>query len=130
MVRWQHQKGTDISHGWSIQAGQFPTWPPVSQIPPHHWWEVSPFCCKDGSSRRHRVWTGCKGTSKPPTRKASQVLTSKGGCWKLTPSSPDRGWSDSDGYSTVSEAPSGRCHRRRWQNEKCLVPSTFGHAIF
>ena len=82
-MRWQHQKGADIGHGQSIQAGQFPTWPPVSQIPPCHWWEVPPCCCKDGSSRRYRVWMGYKGASKLPARKASLAPTGKGGCWKL-----------------------------------------------
>ena len=29
-------------------------------------------------------WTGHKGASNPPVRKASQGPTHKGGCWKLT----------------------------------------------
>ena len=40
----------------------------------------------------------------------SQCITVRGG--GLPPSSPDRGVSDSDGYSTVSETV-GRWHRRR-----------------
>ena len=37
---------------------------------------VPPFCCEGWSGRRHWVWLGHKGTPKPPTRKASQALTS------------------------------------------------------
>ena len=32
--------------------------------------------------------------------------------------------------STVSEAPDRRCHRRRWQNEKCLAPMCLDMPIF
>ena len=46
------------------------------------------------------------------------------------PSSLDRGGADSDGYSTVSEAPSGRHHRGRRQNEKCLAPAWLDMPIF
>ena len=46
---------------------------------------VCPFCCQDWSCGRHWVWTGCKGTPKPPAGKASQAPSGKGGCWKLTP---------------------------------------------
>ena len=42
----------------------------------------------------------------------------------LSPSLPDRGGADLDGYSTMSEAPSSRHCRRRRQNEKCLTPHT------
>ena len=46
------------------------------------------------------------------------------------PTSPDRGGADSDGYSTVSEAPNGRHHRRRRWNEKCLAPACLDMPIF
>ena len=45
-------------------------------------------------------------------------------------SSPDRGGAESDGYSTVSEAPSSRHHRRRRQNEKCLASMCLDMLIF
>ena len=48
----------------------------------------------------------------------------------LPPSSPNQGGADSDGYSMVSEAPGGRHHRRRWQNEKCLAPTCLDMLIF
>ena len=43
---------------------------------------------------------------------------------------PDREGVDLDGYSTVSEAPSGRYCRRRRQNEKCLAPACLDMPIF
>ena len=54
----------------------------------------------------------------------------KEGAGNSPPSSPDRGRADSDGYSTVSEATSGRCHRRRRQNEKCLASTCLDMPIF
>ena len=117
-------------HGQSIQASQIPAWPPMSQTPIHNWWEVPPCCCKDWSSRRHGVWMSCKGAYRPPMRMASQAPTGKGVSWKLTPFSPNIGGADSDGYSTVSEAPSGRHHRRRRKNEKCLSPAHLDMLIF
>ena len=48
----------------------------------------------------------------------------------MPPSSPDRGGADSDGYSTVSEAPSGRLHRRKRQNDKHLAPVHLDMSIF
>ena len=91
-----------------------------------------PSChCKNRSSGRHRVWRGCKGAYKLPMRKASQAQTGKGVSRKLTPpSSTDRGGADSDGYSTVSEVPSGRHHRRRRQNGKYLAPMHLDMPIF
>ena len=47
----------------------------------------------------------------------------KDGAWNSQPSSPDRGGMDSDGYSTVNEAQSTSCCRRKQQEEKCLVPA-------
>ena len=46
------------------------------------------------------------------------------------PSSPDQGGADSDGYSTVSEAVSGQCRRRRQRNKKCLTPVHLDMPIF
>ena len=56
----------------------------------------APFCCKNRSGRRHRVWTGRKGASKPPTGKASQGPAHKAGWRNLPPSSLERGGADSD----------------------------------
>ena len=74
----------------------------------------APFYQEVWSSGGHWEWMGSKGAPRPPTRKASQAPIGKGGCWNLTPSSLDRRGADSDGYSTVSEAPSGTHHRKRW----------------
>ena len=71
-----------------------------------------------------------KGTYKLPMRKASQVPTSKGVSWKLTPSSPDRGGAYLSGYSTVSDALSSRHCRRRRCNEKHLAPACLDMLIF
>ena len=48
----------------------------------------------------------------------------------MPPSSLDQGGADSDGYSTVSEALSSCCHRRRQQSEKHLAPLHLDMPIF
>ena len=63
-------------------------------------------------------------------RKAPKPRLAKECPGNLPPSSPDRGGADSDGYSTVSEVSSGRCHRRRRWNEKCLAPTHLDMPIF
>ena len=53
----------------------------------------------------------------------------KDGAGNSPSSSPDRGWADSDGYSTASEAHSTH-HCRRWHGEKQLVPACLDMPIF
>ena len=65
-----------------------------------------------------------------PQGRPPKARPTKEGAGNLPPSSLERGGADSDGHSTVSEAPSGRCHRRRWQNEKCLAPACLDMPIF
>ena len=54
----------------------------------------------------------------------------KDGARNLPPSSSDQGGTDSDGYSTVSEALSTHHHRRRQRGEKCLAPVHLDMQIF
>ena len=46
------------------------------------------------------------------------------------PSSSDRGVTDSDEYSTVSEAVGGQHRRRRQRDQKCLTPACLDMPIF
>ena len=54
----------------------------------------------------------------------------KDGAGNSLPSSPNRGDTDSNGYSMVSEAQSTCHHRRKWWGEKCLVPTHLDMPIF
>ena len=78
--------------------------------------------------------TGGGKASKVPTSKwrgrLLKACPTKDVAWNSPPSSPDRGGANSDGYSTVSEALSTHCHRRRWQHEKCLAPMHLDMPIF
>ena len=53
-----------------------------------------------------------------------------GGRGNLLLSSLEQEGADSDGYSTVSEVPGGRCRRRWCRNEKCLTPVCLDMPIF
>ena len=62
---------------------------------------------------------------RPP--KTQCTMVSGGGS---PPSSPDRGASDSDGYSTVSETVGHRCRCRGSRERKWLVPARLDMPIF
>ena len=66
----------------------------------------------------------------PPRGRPPKPCPAKEGTGNSLPSSPDRGGTDSDGYSTVSEAQSTHCHRRKLWGEKCLVPTHLDVLIF
>ena len=68
-------------------------------------------------------------TSRPRGRPPKSCPT-KDNTRNSPPSSLDQGGGDSDGYSTVSEALSTHCHRRRWQNEKRLTAVHLDMPIF
>ena len=71
-----------------------------------------------------RVPTNCLQGRPPKSQPAKECPQNS------SPSSPDRGGADLDGYSTVSAALSSRYHRRRRQNEKCLTPAHLYVLIF
>ena len=54
----------------------------------------------------------------------------KDGVGNSLPSSPDRDVVDSDGYSTMSKAPSSHCCRRKQHGEKRLTPACLDMPIF
>ena len=54
----------------------------------------------------------------------------KDGAGNSPPSSPDRGSTDSDRYSTVSKAQSTHHHRRKQSGEGCLAPTHLDMLIF
>ena len=76
--------------------------------------------------------TGHPGTARPHGRPPKTQCTMVGG-GGLSPSSPDRGAPDSDGYSTVSET-AGHRHRRRGcrgsRERKWLAPARLDMPIF
>ena len=67
--------------------------------------------------------------SQPRGRPPKQCPT-KDGVGNSPPSSLHRDGVDSDGYSTVSEAPSSHRHRRKWHGEKQLAPACLDMPIF
>ena len=63
-------------------------------------------------------------------REAPKQCSAKDGTGNLPLSSLDRDGVGSDRYSTLSEAPSSCCHRRKWCGEKWLTPACLDMPIF
>ena len=74
---------------------------------------------------------GCtpEAPTSPPRGRPPKGCPMKDGAGN-SPSSPDRGGTNSDGYSMVSEAHSTHRHRRRWWGEKLLAPAHLDMLIF
>ena len=79
-----------------------------------------------GEGGSHSLWV----PSSWPRGRPSKQCPAKDGTGNSPPSSPDRDGADSDGYSTVSEAPSSHRHRRKWCGEKWLAPVHLDMLIF
>ena len=75
-------------------------------------------------------WPHSQGATSWPRGRPPKTWPVKDGAGNSPPSSPERGCPDSDGYSTVSEAQSTCCHRRRWWGEKQLAPVHLDMPIF
>ena len=65
-----------------------------------------------------------------PRGRPPKQCSAKDGMGNLPPSSLDRDGVGSDGYSTVSEAPSSHRCRRKWHGEKHLAPACLDMLIF
>ena len=79
---------------------------------------------EEGGSHSLRV-SGSQPRGRPPKQ-----CQAKDGMRNLSPSSLDRDGVDSNGYSTVSEAPSSHRHRRKQHGEKWLAPVHLDMPIF
>ena len=127
---WHHAVAASEWHRHWSQA-EYPGWLVPNQLSSES--DSTPpligsasFHREDWSSGGHWEWTGCKGTSDPPVRKAFQGPTHKGGCGKLAPilSQQRRGR-----FRWILHGDC-RCCRTRWQNEKCLAPMCLDMLIF
>ena len=112
---WPLQIGIAKGPGWSTPTTLCPTWFLVSQ---------TPCCCWLGGGCTPRV------PASWPRGRPPKTCPTKDGTGNLLSSSPDRGGVDSDGYSTVSEAQSTRCCRRKRWGEKHLAPVHLDMPIF
>ena len=71
-----------------------------------------------------------RAPSTQPRGRPPKACPMKDGTGNLPPSSPDKGGTDSDGYSMVSETQSTNHHGRKWWGEKHLAPTYLGMPIF
>ena len=95
----------------------------VSQFLPHSWWGVPPSATRLGSVEDNRGNKSARSATARPQGRPPKAWPLAGGWGNSPPSSSEQGGADSDGYSTVSEAPGGWHRRRRHGNEKHLTPA-------
>ena len=108
-----------VPHIISSESDSTP--PLVGSAPPSATWMGQ---LEEGCSHALRV------PSSWPRGRPPKQCSAKDGAGNSPPSSPDRDGVGSDGYSTVSEAPSSCCHRRKWHGEKWLAPACLDMLIF
>ena len=88
-----------------------------------------PSVTKIGTIEDNGGYKSAQATSARPSGRPPKVQPVAGGRGNSPPSSMELEAADSEGYSTVSEAPGDRC-RRRHRNEKCLNPACLDMPIF
>ena len=83
-----------------------------------------------GAAEEYGDNKSARSASARPWGRPPKIRPVAGGRGNSPPSSPKQGGTDTDGYSTVSEAPGSQHRRRRHRNEKCLAPAHLDMPIF